>query len=1108
MADANLLEILKKIGKRAVLEDMVVFGRVRCAIQQPEMLKGLKTAPGFFAIIDAYALKCLGEDYFSDSGIYDVNRIYFTKGSMVIFVDSKKWIGKDVKVYGSNTRRGVKIKQQWNISNPNEGIIALQFMRDNSGNFVVSPNKLVELCDKDTDTRGTVLEDFMVSVNLQKDGVINYPVTLDSIISYEGCSNYVELKDEEIEENEKSFKSSDGKIDVSKIDLKLVHHLKGAEKSYLYDDFVEEVKGMSNKRQDYSESEIKFIGNLYNCELDDNFDYSEIGYKGKGSVLNSSEVHADIRNRFIGLIASKYYDTCIGSSKLCGSYYVNELLNEITEGNLCPLESGEKKANLREEVSNLAQMVMVEPDLLYGYGGFDNIDLLNSSLDFALAVVGMTTGIGIDTIANHINWCSRYNKIDKNIWFYTMLRYPYLLGLIGPGISLVDCDVLYFSYSRYYSKGCLSDENMDLRSKLLFLETLNNADNKDSITSEWELKSRRGKYPSLGERYLNKFGFPAKEDVVEVLRVLLHQGIVMSKPQVEGIKNIQWYSEDRKNELIECGLVNTVDDDLVLESDLEKEFLIYKVLIEKGKKGTGLDNKVIAETIEEFEASRGFQLEKLQKDGILLTKFRAAVLSGCAGSGKTTTSDCMTEALKKLPDFDENYELIYCTPTGKACRRLAEVVKCTVRTIHSQFGVGLGGSSYMAPVKMMIKNTDKTKIYLMDEMAMCSMPLLYEICRKLSENDIIYFLGDIKQLPPIGKGNPFALLMKILPCVELGVSKRAAEGSGVNYNTTLINCMSDGVIQELSYNNKDFFCVECSDAMIPMTVSNVWRDFMNGKMNGKQYKEDDIQVITGYQKEDIIFSAPQLNKPLQKLLRANDRFLFRHTNRDFYKNERVIHLKLNSYSMNRYVEIEPGTYQVVATFGIVNGEVGKLIDIQRSDMINIVGFDGDSCVAGEDYYKNVSEETLEELIKKREERGDDFRDDSRIHNSRQYFVRVRVWDVELGMDVFVMYVATARMADGVTVLEGTDLGCLDLAYALSTHKMQGSQSPVVICPFGSTCNPRFINRNMINTMFTRSQEVVCNVGMVKGEDSPINKGRQFVSPVTCKDVLSVLVEES
>ena len=67
-------------------------------------------------------------------------------------------------------------------------------------------------------------------------------------------------------------------------------------------------------------------------------------------------------------------------------------------------------------------------------------------------------------------------------------------------------------------------------------------------------------------------------------------------------------------------------------------------------------------------------------------------------------------------------------------------------------------------------------------MAMSNTGLMYEIVDNLDEDDLIYFLGDIKQLSPIGKGSPFRSLMHFLPCIELGVSKRAAENGKINYN--------------------------------------------------------------------------------------------------------------------------------------------------------------------------------------------------------------------------------------------------------------------------------------------------------------------------------------
>lgn len=1118
MADANLLRVLRDRNNGVkVLEDVVIFGKVRCAIKHPEILGSLEVGNGVFAIIDAFAFKCQGKDYFSEDGFSDINRIYFTKGSLIIFIESLDWVGKVVKVYSTSYRKGCKIKQQFNSKTSTDGIIAIAFMYDSSNkSFYISPNKLLELGKTDKDVRGTVLEDYMASVVYNKEGVIEYPVTLDSLLEYEALCDYEELSNEEASRMVKSveFDDSEERVDVTKIDLNLTYHMDCAEKSEFYDSFQEEIDDMSDRSRKFTNKLVKWLVEMYKAESKDNFDYTTIGYKGSDNdVPYMGEIHSSIRDSFIKRIASNF-SVNIGNSKLRGSYFVNKILETGANGiflqdqNTDPLDRDTKIA-LKESIVNLLNMVAVDPTVLNGRNNeFRGIPIVRDDIDFCTSVICSVLGIDMEGISNNYYWCNKYFAMDKGLWFYILIRFPYCLSLLSSGLSLVECDSIYMTFTKVYSKGCLHNENMKMRSNILFLENLRDCSDKDSLVTESELKRSSNVYSARVNGYISKNGLPINSDLCECVKLLLGNSVILSEDAIKYYSETEWYSEERLETLLESGIVDTINDDIILATDLKKEFLIYKTLIELGNKTTGLTDEDISDVIEDFEEDRGFKLESLQKDGVRLTKYCAAVLSGCAGSGKTTTSDCMTEALKRIPDFEERYNIVYCAPTGKACRRLAEVVRGTVRTIHSQFGVGIGGGSFLAPVYSKSRsNNDKATIYLMDEMAMCSMPLLYEICRNLQSEDMIYFLGDIKQLPPIGKGNPFALLMKILPCVELGVSKRAAEGSSVNYNTTLINCLSDGAIKELSYNNSDFFSRECSDASIPMEVVKVWRDFMDGSMNGKTYLEDDIQVISGYQTDKYSFSVPNLNPPIQKLLRSNDRLLFKYADRDFYMNDRVIHLKKNDYSMQRYVETDKDVFTPVATFGMVNGEVGKLVGVVRSDMVRIYGFSADNCRSGVGVYEYVNEDDLNDMLSKRNAKEDDLRDDIRFKNSSNYFVKVEVYDSELKKDVIVLYRGSYYMDGNIMCLEGMDLGNLDLAYALTTHKMQGSQSRVVICPFGTNCNPNFINRNMINTMFTRSQEVVCCVGNVKGYDSPINRGRQCVSTIKCSDVLSILAGE-
>ena len=1118
MADANLLRVLRDRNNGVkVLEDVVIFGKVRCAIKRPEILGSLEVGNGVFAIIDAFAFKCQGKDYFSEDGFSDINRIYFTKGSLIIFIESLDWVGKVVKVYSTSYRKGCKIKQQFNSKTSTDGIIAIAFMYDSSNkSFYISPNKLLELGKTDKDVRGTVLEDYMASVVYNKEGVIEYPVTLDSLLEYEALCDYEELSNEEASRMVKSveFDDSEERVDVTKIDLNLTYHMDCAEKSEFYDSFQEEIDDMSDRSRKFTNKLVKWLVEMYKAESKNDFDYTTIGYKGSDNdVPYMGEIHSSIRDSFIKRIASNF-SVNIGNSKLRGSYFVNKILETGANGiflqdqNTDPLDRDTKIA-LKESIVNLLNMVAVDPTVLNGRNSeFRGIPIVRDDIDFCTSVICSVLGIDMEGISNNYYWCNKYFAMDKGLWFYILIRFPYCLSLLSSGLSLVECDSIYMTFTKVYSKGCLHNENMKMRSNILFLENLRDCSDKDSLVTESELKRSSNVYSARVNGYISKNGLPINSDLCECVKLLLGNSVILSEDAIKYYSETEWYSEERLETLLESGIVDTINDDIILATDLKKEFLIYKTLIELGNKTTGLTDEDISDVIEDFEEDRGFKLESLQKDGVRLTKYCAAVLSGCAGSGKTTTSDCMTEALKRIPDFEAKYNIVYCAPTGKACRRLAEVVRGTVRTIHSQFGVGIGGGSFLAPVYSKSRsNNDKATIYLMDEMAMCSMPLLYEICRNLQSEDMIYFLGDIKQLPPIGKGNPFALLMKILPCVELGVSKRAAEGSSVNYNTTLINCLSDGAIKELSYNNSDFFSRECSDASIPMEVVRVWRDFMDGSMNGKTYLEDDIQVISGYQTDKYSFSVPNLNPPIQKLLRSNDRLLFKYADRDFYMNDRVIHLKKNDYSMQRYVETDKDVFTPVATFGMVNGEVGKLVGVVRSDMVRIYGFSADNCRSGVGVYEYVNEDDLNDMLSKRNAKEDDLRDDIRFKNSSNYFVKVEVYDSELKKDVIVLYRGSYYMDGNIMCLEGMDLGNLDLAYALTTHKMQGSQSRVVICPFGTNCNPNFINRNMINTMFTRSQEVVCCVGNVKGYDSPINRGRQCVSTIKCSDVLSILAGE-
>ena len=66
---------------------------------------------------------------------------------------------------------------------------------------------------------------------------------------------------------------------------------------------------------------------------------------------------------------------------------------------------------------------------------------------------------------------------------------------------------------------------------------------------------------------------------------------------------------------------------------------------------------------------------------------------------------------------------------------------------------------------------------------------------------------------------------------------------------------------------------------------------------------------------------------------------------------------------------------------------------------------------------------------------------------------------------------------------------LELAYAITVHKSQGSEYPIVVIPlFGYT--PKLLTRNLLYTAITRAQSIVVLVGNGSVADMMVDNNRQ------------------
>jgi len=175
--------------------------------------------------------------------------------------------------------------------------------------------------------------------------------------------------------------------------------------------------------------------------------------------------------------------------------------------------------------------------------------------------------------------------------------------------------------------------------------------------------------------------------------------------------------------------------------------LDWRALVNEGL-GTAVPEPVIQRELEErARTEKGAALEQIFRS-------RLSVLVGAAGTGKTT----LLRMLCALPEV-ASHGILLLAPTGKARVRLEEITgqRGSGRTI-AQFLIGFrrydSRTSTYYPNRSAPRCSDYSTVVL-DECSMLTEDQLAAVCDALSGVERYVLVGDPRQLPPIGAGKPF-----------------------------------------------------------------------------------------------------------------------------------------------------------------------------------------------------------------------------------------------------------------------------------------------------------------------------------------------------------------
>lgn len=138
------------------------------------------------------------------------------------------------------------------------------------------------------------------------------------------------------------------------------------------------------------------------------------------------------------------------------------------------------------------------------------------------------------------------------------------------------------------------------------------------------------------------------------------------------------------------------------------------------------------------------------------------VISGSAGTGKTTIIKAIINAIEKAHGAGTSFRLL--APTGKATDVIREITEKPASTIHSF----LAERGWLNDNLTFKRNGGRVEegilTYIIDESSMLDLSLTATLFRAINWETVqrLIFVGDPNQLPPIGRGRVFADIIEWL----------------------------------------------------------------------------------------------------------------------------------------------------------------------------------------------------------------------------------------------------------------------------------------------------------------------------------------------------------
>jgi exodeoxyribonuclease V alpha subunit len=487
-----------------------------------------------------------------------------------------------------------------------------------------------------------------------------------------------------------------------------------------------------------------------------------------------------------------------------------------------------------------------------------------------------------------------------------------------------------------------------------------------------------------------------------------------------------------------------------------------------------VDRKRVESWINRYCNSKGISLSDEQAaavKGIVCERF--SILTGGPGCGKTTTTLVLVKLLEAM-----KLRVLLAAPTGRAAQRMMDVIGRESKTIHRllEWQIGKFNKNEENPLE--------TDFLIVDECSMLDINLTASLLKAVPPNSQVLFIGDADQLPSVGAGNVLRdiIAAETVACYRLTkVFRQAQESLIIRYahqiNSGEMPYIDSPFKKPAIWEQKaDCLFMDSDEATQEQLgfIARVKRFFetKTAELNNDSLKDGNLYEFRT--NEPLVPYETELNVPkkfqhvnLENVLRAKTQV------DELLSVLRKVHpwsslhygLSATDVVQKLYLEWIPKYFGNDIEIQIITPMTrGSLGTISLNKMIQ------ESANPSE---RGKSELQVGERI---------FRVGDRvIHRRNNYDLGVFNGDIGVIQEIdneeltcVVSFFPDQRLVE----YKRDDIPELDLSYAITIHKSQGSEFGAVIIPV-LTQHFKMLFRNLIYTGLTRARKLAVLVGTRK-----------------------------